>query len=203
MESQERVWDEISGEWCKYRTVISPTVKKFLEDKTGNILDVGCGSGRNFMKIDELKWSAIDFSESMVELAKKNAKERGIELNIKKSKTCCLPFEDNYFDVVLFFAVMHCVQSEEERFNTLKEMFRVMKNDGEALISSWGKNSPRLKDKEGYVPWTTKENEGKQLRYTYIFDLEELVELCKKAGFEIVSSWEERNVNVIVRKTIS
>jgi len=41
------------------------------------------------------------------------------------------------------------------------------------------------------------------MRYTYVFDLDELVELSKKAGFEILNSWEERNVNVIVRKPFS
>lgn len=200
MENQQKVWDKIAKNWNECRTVISPTVKKFLSDKTGNILDVGCGSGRNFVKIDGLNWSAIDFSESMINFAHEKAKKLEIKLDVKQSVSWDIPFGDNYFDAVLCHAVLHCIETPKKRKKTLEEIYRVLKKDGVALISSWGMNSPRLKEKEGYVSWTIKEKEEKQMRYTYVFDLNELVYLCKEIGFEIVESWEERNVNVIVRK---
>ena len=81
--------------------------------------------------------------------------------------------------------------------------FFVLKSGGEAMIGTWGPKSPRLKNKkkECCIPWTVEGIEEKQMRYTYIYELEELVELCESVGFEVVKNWEDRNVNVIVRKS--
>lgn len=199
---QEKVWDNISRYWNKFKVRKSPSVEKFLKGRRGEILDLGCGSGRNFMKIKGLEWVAVDFSAKMVGYAKEKAKKLKIDMDVIKSDSTKLSFEDNSFDSVLCIAVIHCISPAAKRKKTLKEIYRVLRPGGEALIATWGMKSPRLKNKkkECYVPWTLKYLKEKQLRYTYIYDLNELVKLCEKVGFEIVSSWEERNVNVIVRK---
>ena len=141
----------------------------------------------------------------MIAFAEEDAEKRGISVNLKKAPAEDLPFEDNYFDAVLMYAVIHCIDSVAKRKKALKEIYRVLKPGAEAIVSSWGPKSPRLKNKEKecFVPWTSRDGKDRTERYTYIYDLDELVELCKKVGFEIVNSWEERNVNVIVRKPTS
>lgn len=203
MASQEKVWDKISGKWSQFRTKISPSVEGFLVNVKGKVLDIGCGSGRNFIKLPRIKLFGIDFSEKMLGLARKRAKELKIKVDLKKAESKNIPFEDNYFDAVLCYALLHCIDSKKDRKKTLEEVYRVLKNGGTALISSWGNNSPRLKNKkkECYVPWTIK-GEDKVKRYTYIFSLKELEKLAKGVGFKIINSWEERNVNLIVQKTI-
>jgi ubiquinone/menaquinone biosynthesis C-methylase UbiE len=200
--NQEKVWDEIARPWSEFRTKVSPTVEKFVKSQKGRILDVGCGSGRNFIKVKGLEWYAIDFSREMIKMSDEEAKRKKMQVNLVKAKSEDLPFDEGFFDSVLCFAVIHCVDSKAKRKKTIEEIFRVLRPGGQALIASWGPRSPRLKnkDKESFVPWTVREGEGKQMRYTYIFDLDELKELCEAAGFEVVSAWEERNVNVIVRK---
>lgn len=201
MENQKQVWENIASKWNEFRTVISPTAKKFILEQKGEILDLGCGSGRNFLKINGLNWHAIDFSEKMIKFAKVKAKKIGIPIDLQVANSTSLPYKDNYFDSVICFAVLHCIESGKERKKTLEEIYRILKPSGTALISSWGPKSPRLKNKEKecLIPWTTKEK-TKFERYTYVYDLNELIKLCKKVGFEIVNSFEERNVNVIVRK---
>jgi tRNA (uracil-5-)-methyltransferase TRM9 len=200
--NQEEVWDNIALPWGKFRTRVSPTVVKFVKKQKGKILDIGCGSGRNFIKVKCLEWWGVDFSKKMIESSEEEAKQKKMKVNLVKSPAEKLPFEEGFFDSVLCFAVIHCIDSATKRENALKEIFRVLRKGGEALIASWGPKSPRLKnkEKESFVPWTVREGEGKQMRYTYVYDLSELEELCKKVGFEIINSWEERNVNVIVRK---
>jgi len=202
---QEEVWNNISPKWNKFKTRKSPSAEKFISGKKGKILDVGCGSGRNFMRVKGLKWTAIDFSANMINYAKKKAESLKMDVEIIKSDSAKMPFKKNTFDAVLCFAVIHCIDSADKRRKTLQEILRVLKPKGEALISAWGPKSLRLKNKgkECYVPWTIKDLEGKQMRYTYVFDLNELIKLCEDTGFEIISSWEERNVNVIVRKPSS
>ncbi len=211
VENQERVWNEIAGKWNEFREVPSPAVVGFLKDKHGKILDLGCGSGRNFSAMNkDVELYAVDFSEQMLVHAKNKAEDFRLKADIVHSYSGKLPFKDNFFDSIICVAVLHCVPSKEERVNTIKEIYRTLKKGSTALISVWGKNSPRLKNKpkECFVSWTVKsekfsrkkEQEIKQERYTYIYDLEELKEEVLAAGFEIESIWEERNVNVICKK---
>ncbi|MEI7719408.1 MAG: class I SAM-dependent methyltransferase [archaeon] len=211
VKGQEEVWNEIAGKWNEFREVPSPTVVEFLSDKSGKILDLGCGSGRNFSAMSkDVELYAVDFSEEMLVHAKEKAEKLGLKADFVHSYSGKLKFKDNFFDSIICVAVLHCIPTKEERVNTIKEIYRTLKKGSSALISVWGKNSPRLKNKgkECYVSWTVKndkesrkgEKEIKQERYTYVYDLEELQKEVLDAGFEIESIWEERNVNVIVKK---
>lgn len=222
VKNQERVWDEIAGKWNEFREVPSPTVVEFLsqqgssptrgsKDKPWRVLDLGCGSGRNFSAMSKnIELYAVDFSEQMLVHAKEKAEKLGLKADFLHSYSGKLPFKDDFFDSTICVAVLHCIPSKEERVNTIKEVYRTLKKGSSALISVWGKNSPRLKNKgkECFVSWTVKsekpsrkgEKEIKQERYTYVYDLEELKKEVLEAGFKIENIWEERNINVIVKK---
>lgn len=222
VKDQQKVWNEIAGKWNEFREVPSPAVVGFLsrqgssltegsKDKQWRVLDLGCGSGRNFSAMASgVELYAVDFSEEMLVHAKNKAESLGLKADFVHSYSGKLSFKDNFFDSIICVAVLHCIPSKEERVNTIKEIYRTLKKGSSALISVWGKNSPRLKNKpkECFVSWTVKsekisrkgEQEIKQDRYTYIYDLDELKEEVLAAGFKIENIWEERNVNVIVRK---
>jgi len=212
VKDQQVVWDEIAGKWNEFREVPSPTVIDFLKDKHGKILDLGCGSGRNFNAMNkDVELYAVDFSGQMLFHAKDKAEKLGLKADISQSPADKLSFKDNFFDLIICVAVLHCIPSKGERVNAIKEIYRTLRKGSTALISVWGKNSPRLKNKgkECFVSWTVKsekstrkgEQEIKQERYTYVYDLEELKQEVLDAGFKIENIWEERNVNVIVRKS--
>ena len=48
---QQKVWEKIAKPWQKFRNKPFPIVIEFLQDKKGKILDLGCGSGRHFLKL--------------------------------------------------------------------------------------------------------------------------------------------------------
>lgn len=205
--NQEKVWDNISRKWYEYKKVKDKEVVSFLKNKNGKILDVGVGSGRNFVKNKYLEIYGIDFSEKMLDYAKKEAKKLGIKVVLKKGKAEKIPFESNFFDYVLCNAVLHCVDTKKKREKSVEEIYRVLKKGGEALISTWGKDSPRInkiklvktgKAKEFFVPWTV--GNKKYMRYTYLFDRLEMKELLEDVGFEIMSYEEDRNLSFVVRK---
>lgn len=200
MENQKKVWDKIAEKWAEYRRETPITVEKFLENKSGKILDLGCGSGRNCIKLNkDEKYYCLDFSSEMLKKAKENLKNQNADFIL--SETDNIPFENNFFDNCICYAVLHCISEKEKRVQTLKEIYRTLKIGGYALISVWGKNSPRLKNKEKecFISWTTENNE-KTERYTYVYDLNELKEEIEKMNFKIINIWEERNINVIVQK---
>jgi ubiquinone/menaquinone biosynthesis C-methylase UbiE len=211
---QENVWDGVAEEWAKFRTRPVEEVKEFLDGKKGKILDLGCGSGRNFVESDDLapkgvpsaqtasadadkvgKFYGVDFSGKLLEIAEGKG-----YVELKKGVTYAIPYGDGFFDWVVFVRVLHCVDSAEKRKKTLEEVYRVLKRGGEAVISTIGRGNQRVKNKpkEGVIPWTV--GDVKYERYNYVYDKDEFEDLLKSVGFEIVSLEEGKNIVAVVRK---
>lgn len=200
MENQQKVWDCVANKWNQYRKEPMHEVEEFLKGKWGKILDVGCGSGRHFSCI-EGELYGVDFSSKMIELAQKKAKQLGLGAHLEQSEADSLRFPASFFDSVICINTIHCLETKEKREKSLKEIFRVLKSGGDALITVWSKNQKRINGKTGdvHVPWTV---DGKKLqRYYYIYQKEELETLIKEIGFEILSSKEEDNIVVEVIKS--
>jgi len=187
---QDEVWDKIAEPWQKYRKYSPKEVVDFLKDKKGKILDVGCGSGRNIIANPHISYYGVDFSEEMLKFARENAKKKGVKYILKKSGAEELPFEDNFFEVAICISTLHCIENEKNRKKTLEELYRVLKKDGEAMISVWNKDTndklSELKTKEGYLNW---QKDGKTYqRYYYFYDKDELQKLLQSIGFKVLKT---------------
>ncbi len=68
------------------------------------------------------------------------------------------------------------------------------------LISVWGRGSKRIKNKpkECFVSWSA--NGGKEERYTYIYDEDELVSDLESVGFVVKNVEVGENIVVVVGK---
>lgn len=207
IENQEKIWNKIAVPWKKFRVHPVEKIVDFLKDKKGNILDLGCGSGRNFIKVSGTIYG-VDFSEEMLKFAEEYARKQKINVKMIKAQADDLPFENNFFDAALFITVLHCIPDSKKREKSLKELFRVMKPKAEAMIIVWNKNQEKFRNekKEVIIPW--KYNGEKHMRYYYLYDQEELVDLLKNIGFEIIEIQDvkkdlgtsQRNIVMIVRK---
>jgi ubiquinone/menaquinone biosynthesis C-methylase UbiE len=208
---QEKVWDTIAKDWNDYRNTPRTEIKEFLKNKQGKHLDLGCGSGRNFMNKKGLKITGIDFSKNMIEQAKEKAKNLRIRAEIKKANAWETNLPDEEYDCGILYAVLHCIQGKEKQQKTIKEFYRLLKKGAEGYISVWGKNSPRIKaaikeqqkkgetTKETTISWTTKKG-TKVERYTKIFEAKELRKMIISTGFTITKEWEDENMNYYVKK---
>jgi len=210
--SQEEVWDGIAKFWKEHRIKPVSEVVDFLKNKQGKVLDLGCGGGRNFIKQSSIEIYGVDFSQKMLDYAKKHAEKEKINVELVKSSANNLPFKDNFFDSAIFIAVLHCIEKKEQRKKAIEELFRVLKPNSEALIRVWNKDQKRFKnkDKEAFISWKTEE--GKVIRYYYLYEKEELKNLLESSGFKIVKVIDEikpqgvyskRNIVFIVKKPIS
>ena len=194
--SQEEIWDKISEQWNEFRKTPMPEVLDFLKNKKGKILDLGCGSGRHFIKSKNIEIYGVDFSQEMLNLAK----QKNISKELKKSSTEKIPYPDNFFDAAIFINTIHCIFTKKKREKSLKELFRVLKQNSEALVTAWNRNQERIKNKpkETTIPWSV--NGKKYQRDIYIYDKDELETLLKKQGFKVLKTWEDRNTYIIVQK---
>ena len=200
MKDQKEVWNAVASSWDTHRTEMWPSVLDFLKKAKGKVLDLGCGSGRNFMLNPDQELYAVDFSPEMIKLAQEDANFKGIDAKFFVANCYNLEFSQNFFDAILCWSVLHCLETEEKRRGTLQEIYRVLTPGGKVLLSTWGRGSKRIKnkDKESMVPWTV--DGVKKYRYTYIYDLEELEKDLREIGFVIEDIWENQNINAILSK---
>mgnify|MGYP000017520164 CR=1 FL=1 len=102
------------------------------------ILDFGCGKGIYSLpaaKIIGSKGKLFALDKSRTELNKLANKARSAGLNnikiIETSGKLKIPMEDEFFDVVLLYDILHSYYfSSSERKELLEETYRVLKYDG-------------------------------------------------------------------------
>ena len=95
----------------------------------GKVLDIGCGSGKYLGYLKELGWDVYGVEPS----------HRGVAIavasglaNVKQGQGSALPFGDGMFDVVNMHHVFEHVDDPDP---TLAEIYRVLKPDGELVIT--------------------------------------------------------------------
>ena len=115
-----------------------------------NICEVGCGSGTDgisFCKIlpSNGKYVGIDDSDESIKLAKKATEEIKDNLKImptfKVGNAEFLDFEDNCFECIFSFGVIHHTENIQKAVN---EIYRVLKPNGKAYIFIYRKWSPKV-----------------------------------------------------------
>lgn len=128
------------------------------------ILDVGCGTGANLEMLSQFGTAeGVDVSDDALEFCRKKG------LKVQKGLAEEMPFADGAFDVV---TALDVVEHLDDDVAGLKEMRRVMADDGRALI---------------FVPafmwlWGVQDDiSNHRIRYTR----KQIVERMERAGFEI------------------
>jgi ubiquinone/menaquinone biosynthesis C-methylase UbiE len=101
--------------------------KNEIDIKGKKLLDVGCGDGvLSYLFVKEgAKVCGIDYSDIAVKLAKEKTKNIGIEF--KQGSAYELPYEDNFFDIVVSSDV---IEHLEDMPKYLSEINRVVENGG-------------------------------------------------------------------------
>ncbi|SET93370.1 Methyltransferase domain-containing protein [Salinibacillus kushneri] len=102
------------------------------------IVDLGAGNGYLTLPIAETtseRVMAVDIEDGMLTMLDHRAKEAGIRnIDRMKSQIEVLKFPDASFDRAVAAFVLHEVDGIER---TLREINRVLKNDGQLLVLDW------------------------------------------------------------------
>ena len=120
---------------------ISYAREKFLkvapEHRYGKVLEIGAGTGFFIINLAQAglvhEPFATDISPGMVDVCLRNAVAVGItNMKARAADAERLPFEDNYFDLVIGHAVVHHLPDVEAAF---REAYRVLKPGGALVIA--------------------------------------------------------------------
>lgn len=98
-------------------------------DKENRIIEIGCGAGNIIEKVPMGKLFGMDISSFILAKAKQKLKERA---NLFQADAQNLPFKDETFMQVICSEVLEHVLDPHV---VLKEMARILKNKGIAIIS--------------------------------------------------------------------
>ncbi len=157
------------------------------------VLDIGCGEGRLSVRLSQAGCTVtgIDINENALKRAKENSKD--VEFCLADA-TQYLPFDNNVFDLGVMNAFLTVVIPYEKRLSTLKESYRVLKNNGRLYIAdflqNWDIPLYRSRYEEGMSlgleKGTFPVREGEEiLYYAHHFTKEEITDLLKDSGFII------------------
>jgi SAM-dependent methyltransferase len=114
-----------------------------------SVLDVG--TGRGLLMIAAAKklktgkalgidiWSAKDLSGNTMDRTWRNAEIEGVrqKVDVQNGDATAMKFPDNSFDIVLSNACIHNIPSRAGRDQACREIVRVLKPGGKALISDF------------------------------------------------------------------
>ncbi|MFL6241003.1 MAG: class I SAM-dependent methyltransferase [Actinomycetes bacterium] len=109
----------------------------------GRALEVGCGTGFFLLNLKQAgvldEGHVTDISPGMVDVAVRNAKALGFEVQGRVADAESLPYDDETFDLVVGHAVLHHIPDVEL---ALREVLRVLKPGGRFVFAGeptrWG-----------------------------------------------------------------
>jgi ubiquinone/menaquinone biosynthesis C-methylase UbiE len=110
------------------------------EKPTGKLLEIGCSMGTDLIQLARkgMQVTGVDLTDEGIALAKKRFELYGLPANLIVGDAEQLPFEDNTFDVVYSFGVLHHTPDTQK---SIDEVRRVLKPDGIAVIMLYNTNS--------------------------------------------------------------
>jgi ubiquinone/menaquinone biosynthesis C-methylase UbiE len=139
------VWGsrEFFEEVERFRYETQPFMKKiagFDQFAGKKLLEVGCGLGTDLLQFAKggALVTGVDITPHSIELVKKRFELEGMAVDARVSDAENLPFENNSFDVVYSFGVLHHTPNTQK---AIDEIHRVLRPGGKIIIMLYHKNS--------------------------------------------------------------
>ncbi len=153
------------------------------------VIDIGSGTGTLALWAKQSEPRAevvgLDGDLNILSIAQKKSQAQGVDVTFEKALSYDMPFSSNRFDRCMSSLFFHHLTLENKE-QTFKEMYRILKNGGEIHIADWGKPSNR---RMRFLFYQIQILDGFKTTTDNIKGA--LPELMKKVGFENVTTMEE------------
>ncbi|XP_008423742.1 alkylated DNA repair protein alkB homolog 8 isoform X3 [Poecilia reticulata] len=153
-----RVYDAIASHFSSTRHTPWPRVCHFLSSlPPGSVLaDVGCGNGKYLGVNPQLIPVGCDRSSALVQICT----ERGF--NAFVSDALSVPLRTDSCDACISIAVIHHFSTQERRLAAVRELLRLLKPGGQALIYVWAYEQEYNKQRSKYLKDHNKPQNGEK-----------------------------------------
>lgn len=205
---------------------------RFLHDvlslkKGSKILDVCCGVGRHALELAKAGYdvTGVDLSKEYLELGRKRARKRGLEVKFEQYDMRRLPYKARFNAVISMWTSFGYFEKEQDNLRTLKRIHRALKRGGKFLIEVINRdwivaNFEAVGWTEignGYIlekrdmdtlrsrlnaDWTyiTKDQTIRKRLSLRIYTIHELVDLLGSAGFRVDRLFGDRTEGAPTRR---
>ena len=111
-------------------------LKHLQLEKEAEILDLACGYGRHAIELAQRGYNVtgLDFSQKFIEMAKKCAQKRGVEVAFVQGDMRKISFTDRFDAVINMFTSFGYFEDESDNTLVLKNVSRALKRGGKFLI---------------------------------------------------------------------
>ena len=107
-----------------------------------NILEFGFGTGQNIVlaiqRNNLANFNGVDIDQKVKVIAEHKINKLGLKANLELYDGKVFPYENNSFDKVFSSLVFHQLD-RETKLQCLKEIYRVLKPNGQLVIGDWGR----------------------------------------------------------------
>lgn len=168
-------WDQIRSLHIDEEVVETAVLSMLPVNKSGNLLDVGTGTGRMLQllghKFDEAV--GIDLSRDMLSVARNNlSPEKYPNCSVRQGNMYQLPFADRSFTDVVLHMVLHF---SDEPIEAIAEASRVLRPSGNLYIID-------------FLPHTLEKFREQHAHRRLGFPNNEITDWCNAAGLTIVEN---------------
>jgi ubiquinone/menaquinone biosynthesis C-methylase UbiE len=114
------------------------------------VLEVAPGPGYFAIELAQLgkyEITGLDISETFVDIARQNAREKGVQINFRHGNASDMPFAEGSFDRIVCRAAF---KNFADPVGALREMHRVLRRGGRAVMIDLRKDAPQ-RDIDAYV----------------------------------------------------
>lgn len=219
LDLNRQFYQTFAEQFAETRGRLQPGVSSTLADfpPEATILDLGCGIGEVANELNRLGhdgfYLGMDSSVALLSIARgrcENPSAHFFQSDFADPSWLCKllwfaqPHRVAAFDRVLAFATLHHLPSNALRSRVLTQVRGLLAEGGHFVLSNWNfMASPRLRAR--IVPWREIDLDEKDveigdylldwrrggygLRYVHHFTEEELQELARKTGFQVVKTY--------------
>lgn len=113
-------------------------------------LDIGCGSGNNLMLLGTLgcELYGTEVEESLCRETEGRLADLNLQADIRVGYNHDLPFEDQFFDLIISWSVIHYASTAKEIRANIGEYARVLRPGGHLLVLTTGPDHKITQDAE-------------------------------------------------------
>jgi len=150
IKNNENTWNTIAKSFDSTRRKPWKQCIEFIEtlSKNDSVADIGCGNGRHIFPCSKKckKVIGLDISRELLYIVKKKLNVSKIQnINLIHSDFTNIPIKNDTLDAVIFIASLHNIRGRINRIQSLREIKRVLKLNGRALISVWSRWQDRYR----------------------------------------------------------
>jgi ubiquinone/menaquinone biosynthesis C-methylase UbiE len=129
------VYEQIAAHFSRTRSIsLWPRVRDFIAalPSGSTVVDVGCGNGKYMhLGANSVAFTGCDTSESLLRICMRR------KYDVQQASALHLPYRSASFDAALHIAVVHHLASPQRRRDAMRELLRVLRPGGRALIYVW------------------------------------------------------------------